>query len=66
MHIEYDVVALNKRRIACCYRESSHDSWSVQPVARTDWVFHIAISLAIPHLKEHRTFECNERKKKQN
>lgn len=66
MRIEYEVVALDKRRIACCCRESSQDCWSVHPVARTDWVFHIPISFAIPHLKEHKTFECKERKKKQN
>jgi hypothetical protein len=64
MPTEYEVVALEKRRLACCCRESSHDSWSLQLVARTDWVCHIPISVAIPHLKKTHNVSMQRKEKK--
>jgi len=63
MRIEYEVVALDKRRIAYCCRESSHDSYRVQLVARTYWVFHIPISSAIPQFKNTESLNVTKGKR---
>jgi len=63
MRIEYEVVALNKRRIACYCRESGHESWSVQPVARTDWVSIFRSPLRFPTSKNTKRLNVTKGKR---